>query len=145
MSRGVVWMSEDFLTYEQLAQRLNIKPASAKRLVQRKKWARIIGNDGVTRVKVEGVAVTPIVTDDVGGDVAPDMSSPLVAEIERLRAELEAERARSDQAIADLRADRDVEIERLQAAHKRELEGLRADRDEWRTTATKSLWAKIFG
>lgn len=134
-------MSEDFLTYEQLAQRLNIKTASAKRLVQRKKWPRVIGNDGITRVKVEGLVVAP----DVGGDIADDVSPPLVAEIERLKEELEAERTRSALAMALLRSDRDSEIERLQTAHRRELENMRADRDEWRATATKSLWSKIFG
>jgi len=134
-------MSEDLLTYEELARRLNIKKESAKRLVQRKKWHRVLGNDGVTRVKVEDLVVAPYVSDDV----TPDMSSPLVAEIEKLKEELKAERARSALAIANLRSDRDAEIERLQTTHRRELEGLRDDRDEWRTAATKSIWAKIFG
>ena len=125
------------LTYAELAQRLQIKPASAKKLAQRRKWVRFLGNDGAARVRVPVEAVPAPVPDDVAGDMAgdvtPDQSppvSPHVAHleglVEGLRGQVEAERRRADAAEARCR----------------DLEG---DRDAWREQARKSLWARLWG
>jgi hypothetical protein len=40
------------LTYAELAEALRITPESANRLARRKRWPRMKGNDGKTRVTV---------------------------------------------------------------------------------------------
>ena len=40
------------LTYAELAKALKITPESANRLARRKRWPRVKGNDGRTRVAV---------------------------------------------------------------------------------------------
>jgi hypothetical protein len=40
------------MTYAELAQARGISPASAKRLAQRHRWGRQVGNDRITRVTV---------------------------------------------------------------------------------------------
>ena len=40
------------LTYAEMAEALKIAPASANRLARRKRWPRLKGNDGRTRVAV---------------------------------------------------------------------------------------------
>ena len=136
------------LTYAELAQRLAIKPASAKRLAQRRKWVRVVGNDGVARVHVPLEAVPGDVPDDVANDVTDDASptvsppaSPgLVAHIAYLdgiiqgmteRIEAEQQRANAEQRRAD-------------AAEVR-AKDLAADRDAWRQQAQRSLWSRLFG
>jgi hypothetical protein len=64
------------MTYAELAAVRGISPASAKRLAQRHRWGRQVGNDGVTRVTVPLSALVNTVkekdvTGDVSGDVAP--------------------------------------------------------------------------
>ena len=64
------------MTYAELAAVRGISPASAKRLAQRHRWGRQVGNDGVTRVTVPLSALVNTVkeksvTSDVSGDVAP--------------------------------------------------------------------------
>ncbi len=136
------------LTYAELAQRLSIKTASAKRLTQRRKWKRVVGNDGIARVHVPLSAVPSDVADDVSGDVsdvvthavsspvAPDLSSHVAyldGVIEGLRGQLEAEqqRAEAEQRRADLAEARAKDIA--------------ADRDAWRQQAQRSLWSRLFG
>lgn len=136
------------LTYAELAQRLSIKPASAKRLAQRRKWKRVIGNDGSARVHVPLEAVPGDVIDDVSSDVTdgvtlsvsppitPDLSSHvahLEGMIEGLRGQLEAEQQRAT-----------AERHRADAAEVR-AKDIATDRDAWRQQAQRSLWAKLFG
>lgn len=136
------------LTYVELGERLNIKSASAKRLAQRRKWLRVLGNDGVARVRVPVDALPRLVIsiandvpddvpndvagDDVGGaspSVIPELSSRvahLEGLLEGLRGELAAERRRADAA----------------QARTRDIEG---DRDAWRRQAQRSVWSRLFG
>lgn len=126
-------MSDLFLTYAELAAKLGIKPDSAKKLAQRRKWARVVGNDGLARVKVPVEAVPGSVVGAVTPEpvipYVPDLT-PRVAQleglVEGLRGQLEAERKRADAAEA---RTRDVE----------------GDRDAWRRQAQRSLWQRLFG
>lgn len=126
-------MSDLFLTYSELAEKLGIKVDSAKKLAQRRKWARIVGNDGFARVKVPPDAVPAhvvgVVPQDVVTPIVPDLS-PRVAHleglVEGLKGQLQAEKKRADAAEA---RTRDVE----------------GDRDAWRQQAQRSLWQRLFG
>lgn len=125
--------SELVLTYAELGEKLSIKPASAKRLAQRRKWPRVIGNDGSARVRVPVEAVPDDVPSDVIDDVQavviPDLSSRvahLEGVLEGMRGELEAERKRADAAEA-------------------RINDIAEDRDAWRQQAQRSLWSKLFG
>lgn len=136
------------LTYAELASRLHIKTPSAKRLAQRRKWHRIIGNDGVARVHVPSSTVAHHVADDITQDVTGDRNdtmsppvavdlSPLVARlegvVEGLQGQIEAEQKR---AAAEQR--------RAEAAEAR-VQDIAADRDAWKRQAQRSIWSRLFG
>ncbi|CAM3536891.1 hypothetical protein PANO111632_20995 [Paracoccus nototheniae] len=140
------------MTYTELAKRLSIKPASAKRLAQRRKWHRVVGNDGVALVHVPKSAVpddvAPVITDDVADDVSPDKSPPvtpivtpdleqkiahLEGTVEGLRGQVEAEQRRAE-----------AERQRADAAEAR-VADIASDREAWKRQAQRSLWAKWFG
>lgn len=125
------------LTYAELAQRLKIKPASAKRLVQRRKWKRIVGNDGIARVYVPVEAVADDVSSDISGDVTPEQSSPVTPDLSSHVARLEG-------VIEGLKGQLEAEQRRADAAEAR-VRDVIADRDAWRQQAQRSLWAKFFG
>lgn len=97
---------ELWLTYEEAAKRLHIKPDSVRRRAAARKWSRRLGNDGLARVRIPTDAIPP----DVGGDVTPartpDTSEELNAarvELSGLRAELAGVRDR----LTDAQANRD--------------------------------------
>lgn len=144
------------MTYAELAGRLSIKPESAKRLAQRRKWHRVIGNDGIALVHVPVAAarrnvpddVTPDATPDATPDVAPDTSPPVITPVtpdlaprvahlegllEGMREQIEAERGRAD-----------AERGRADAAEAR-VADIAADRDAWRRQAQRSFWSQLFG
>jgi hypothetical protein len=83
------------LTYAEIAEALRITPESANRLARRKRWPRVKGNDGRTRVAVPEEAF-----------VRPDSPpvSPVHAQIARLDRELaHAQIARMEGELAGLR------------------------------------------
>jgi hypothetical protein len=67
----VTWMS-----YAELGRSRGISAASAKRLSNRRRWAKRAGNDGTTRVAVPAEEAVPRETDT--GDIPGDMSRLLV-------------------------------------------------------------------
>jgi|SRR5690348_18336239 hypothetical protein len=81
----VTWMS-----YAELGRSRGISAASAKRLSNRRRWAKRAGNDGTTRVAVPAAEAIPRETD--AGDISRDTS--------RLIAEANA-RADTAMALAD--------------------------------------------
>jgi hypothetical protein len=108
------------LTYAELAEALSITPESANRLARRKRWPRMKGNDGKTRVSVpEETLVRPDNPPVSPGDCPPD-NSPVHAQIARLEGELvgtrealteararaDAAEARSAELSVDLAAER---------------------------------------
>lgn len=128
-------MSTSVMTYEELADRAGITVKSAKNLVRRKPWRRMIGNDCKARIEVpddefeapsrgrhdaghEGVPVP--------GIEAPSQSPALVDAIVTLRELVDAERRRADAEAARV-AD------------------LIEDRDRWHALATRPWWQRLTG
>lgn len=108
---------ELWLTYEEAAERLQIKPDSVRRRAAARKWARRLGNDGLARVRIPDNAIPP----DVRGDVTPALPPDASAELNEARVEiatLRAELAGVLDRLADTQADRD----RLAALLERALE-----------------------
>ena len=95
------------LTYAELAHSLRITPESANRLARRKRWPRVKGNDGRTRVAVpEEVLVRPDSPLVSPGDSPPACppDNPVHAQIARLDRELaHAQIARMEGELAGLR------------------------------------------
>jgi hypothetical protein len=130
-------MTIESLTYKELADRLGCKLESARKMVQRKKWHRVTGNDGTVRIQVP---MEELPTKDKSEDKPEEKLVPelllkaLEVQIEGLKEIVEAERKRADTEA--LRAD--AESKRADAEHGRaDAEGKRAnmaeiDRDEWR-------------
>lgn len=114
-------MDTESLTYRELAARLGVKPESARKTAQRKRWKRVTGNDGLARVivPVEALARPQDGPEDVPADVAADSHAALEGQIELLKDLVAAERRRADAA--------------------------EADRDAWRAHASKGLFSRLFG
>jgi len=115
-------MSTEALTYKELAERLNIKLTSARRTAMRKKWQRVKGNDGETRVLVplEALERHNDSRDDNHDDNRNDSQiRELQAKVEALGELLNSERRRADAA--------------------------ELDRDRWHAEAVKPWWRKLAG
>jgi len=118
----IVIMSTEALTYKELAERLNIKLTSARRTAMRKKWQRVKGNDGETRVLVplEALERHNDSRDDNHDDNRNDSQiRELQAKVEALGELLNSERRRADAA--------------------------ELDRDRWHAEAVKPWWRKLAG
>jgi hypothetical protein len=113
------------LTYRELAERLGVKLESARKTVQRRRWQRVTGNDGVVRVLVPVQSLPPShpLSEDQGSDTPSDIADVALQELETrievLKALVDAERRRADAA--------------------------EADRDAWRAHASRSLLTRLFG
>lgn len=98
------------LTYAEMAEALKITPASANRLARRKRWPRVKGNDGRTRVAVPEEALVrpdspPVVPSD----------NPVHTQIARLEGELVGTR----EALAEARTRASSAEARAEAAETR--------------------------
>lgn len=114
-------MDTESLTYRELAERLGMKPESARKTAQRKGWHRTIGNDGLARVIVPVEAFER--PERVAEDTQGDGPAPLVRELE---ARIEV-------------------LKDLAAAERRRAEAAEADRDAWRMHAQRSVFRRLFG
>jgi hypothetical protein len=104
------------LTYAEMAEALKITPESANRLARRKRWPRVKGNDGRTRVAMPEEAlvrqdsplVSPLVSPTDSPMDSPPVSPPdklikaLEAHVETLKAQLAAAEARIGKQAEDL-------------------------------------------
>lgn len=111
------------LTYKELAERLNIKPESARKTAQRRRWRRTNGNDGTVRVHVPVEALNA--PRDNTGD-SPTDTNPVHAQIARLSAELDG-------------------VRELLSAERRARDQAEADRDAWRSMAQRPWWKRLAG
>lgn len=115
-------MDTELLTYRELAERLGMKPESARKTAQRKGWHRTVGNDGLARV------IVPVEAFDrperAAEDVPPDNSGALVRELEA-RIEVLKDLAASERGRAE--------------AERRRAEAAEADRDAWRANSETLL------
>jgi hypothetical protein len=139
-------MDVEWLTYDEIAERLGMGRESARTLVKRKRWARQQGNDGRAHI---GVPIEEIQSrEDQAGERSPERSEERTGEvlavltrhIERLEAQLDEthKRAADRDEIATqrdtARVERDVataQVEALRAA----LAAAEQDRDRWHQAA----------
>jgi hypothetical protein len=121
-------MDTESLTYRELAERLNVKLESARKMVQRKRWQRVTANDGTVRVIVPADALPQSqgLPPDTGSDSPSDSSVDVAGMLQELETRIEV-----------LKALVDAERRRADAAE--------ADRDAWRTHASKGLISRLFG
>lgn len=145
------------LTYSEIAARLGIKLPSARRLVLRRKWPKVVGNDGTVRVRVPKDFFDDreaCVAADVGSDVPTDVSGGLVARvahleglIEGLRGQLDAERGRADAERARAEAMRELvdgQTKRAETAEAR-LQTVETELAVMRADAKRSWLSRLFG
>jgi hypothetical protein len=148
-------MDTVWLSYDELAARLKITPASARRLVARNKhWARRIANDGRALVAVPTERLPPDTPPDASSGIAPDAGPDdtlgathdardditeivrvFAQQIERLgkdldamKAERDAERARA--AELALQAAQTDALRAVLDVERRQAGELRAERDQ---------------
>lgn len=133
MTIMVMIMLTETLTYKELAVRLGIKLASARRLVMRKRWPKAKGNDGETRITIPVEALER--PDDTHDDSHTDNHNAghnanyikeLQSKIETLNEVLASERQRAD-------------------AYEKRAISAESDRDRWHVEATKPFLRKLFG
>lgn len=101
MSDNLIWM-----TYDEAAQRLGIKPDSVRRRAAARRWLKRMGNDGRASVGIPRDVIPDITPDpipDRTGDITPDTSD---SGIELASAMTEIRMLREQ--MADIRADRDA-------------------------------------
>jgi len=121
-------MEHIFLTYDEAATRLGIKPDSVRRRARARKWPRRQGNDGKTQVGIPA---------DLGADVGADMGADTPPGL--------PPGAPADTETAELRVENRMLRERL--------DELRSDRDAWREQAERlsearqpvGILGRIFG
>jgi predicted nucleic acid-binding Zn-ribbon protein len=116
-------MEVERLTYRELADRLGVKPESARKTAQRKRWKRDTGNDGLARVTVpiEALQRAQEVPEDAPADVAAD-----------------------SHALRELEGQIGL-LKELVAAERRRADAAEADRDAWRSQAQRGVLRRLFG
>ena len=109
------------LTYKEIADRLNIKLTSARRIAMRKKWQRIKGNDGETRVLVpiEVLERRNDSPNDDHNDSHNDQHND--SQIKELQAKVEG-------------------LQELLSSERRRADAAEQDRDRWHEQAIKPWW-----
>jgi len=122
------------LTYKEIADRLGTQVDSVRKLVRRRRWAKLKGNDGELRV---AVPVEYFASQDDAREPGRGVSregdqelllyvKELEAQIDGLKALIESEKQRAD-----------VEHLRASAAER--------DRDRWYELATRPWWRRLVG
>lgn len=94
-----------WLTYDEAAGRLHIKPDSVRRRAAARKWPRRVGNDRLARVGIPRSVIpdaTPVTIPDITPD-NPDESGHLHIDLAAAQARIEGLEAR----LSDTQAERD--------------------------------------
>jgi hypothetical protein len=115
-------MDTELLTYRELADRLGVKLDSARRMVRRKGWLRVQGNDGQVRIKVPSEALPAAHREEPKDDPADSPQEAVSVLQER---------------IAGLRLLLEIEQRRAAAAE--------LDRDRWYELANRPWWRRLAG
>lgn len=118
-------MDTESLTYRELAERLGVKVESARKTAQRKRWKRVMGNDGQARV------IVPLQALDRPKDVTPD--SPKDSPVE------------SPSPMPQDLEERIRLLQELVSAERRRADAAEADRDAWRSQAQRGILRRLFG
>lgn len=90
----IVW-----LTYDEAATRLGIKPDSVRRRAASRKWPRRVGNDGLARIGIPATIIPDRIPDATPEN--PDNSDAIRIAV------LETETAMLRERLNEMRADRD--------------------------------------
>lgn len=125
-------MTSESLTYHELAERLGVKPDSARKAARRHRWKRSLGNDGLARVLVPLDDLPPSrpSPDPVPPGARVDSPPDDLADASLLSRELELR-------LEGLRA--------LLAAEGRRADAAEADRDRWHALAIRPWWKRLAG
>ena len=114
-------MTDEWLTYGQVAERLHVSPEAARQKAIRGRWQRTIGNDKRARVRLpdgwtNGVHTTTergnrqsvrTGNERANGQVAAErLILAVEAHVETLKGELVTERERTSQALVNLERER---------------------------------------
>lgn len=117
-------MADDhiWLTYDEAAERLGVKPASVRRRAAARKWPKRQGNDRRARVGIPKDVIDAAIsrddaTDAPTGAVTPGSGEVISAEIALARTEI-------------------ATLNMMVSSVQRELERVEADRDRWHALAT---------
>lgn len=127
-----------WLTYDEAARRLGIKPDSVRRRATARKWAKKPGNDGRTLVLIPSSAL-PEQAMAIGTDIPPVIATDIPPDIPMIHPEVSALR----EELASVKSALIGVQDRLKDAQ--------ADRDRLATLLEKALepkdgfWARIFG
>lgn len=115
------------MTYHEIAKMRGISLPSARKYAQKKNWRRDLGNDGQARIHVpdDHDIVPPPAEPKPELPPGPSIEDLLEERITGLKELVEAERKRAD-----------VEAKRADA--------LEADRDAWKTQASRGLISRLF-
>jgi len=111
------------MTYKELSAHLNIKLPSARRLVMRKKWHKIKGNDGETRISIPLDFLSG--RDDSHDDSHSDVNISNGYEIEALKLKIDG-------------------LEKLVESEGKRADAAEKDRDRWHQLANKSWFQRLF-
>lgn len=112
----IIWM-----TYDEAARVLQIKPDSVRRRAASRKWPKQLGNDGMARVGIPR---------DIIPDATPDVPPGSPDESGQIRAELQDALAKISALESDLKAAQ-ISISALETR----LEETQGDRDAWKDQA----------
>jgi DNA primase len=138
-------MSDTWLTYAKAAEKLGVTVEAVRQRAIRGRWQRTQGNDGKARVRLpdgertpfERTARTPVRTPPSDVTAAERLVAALEAHVATLKQDLEAERGRSADALAQLalekaRADESTSnFIRLTGEYQRLVDELVAVRRPW--------------
>lgn len=119
-------MTTENLTYKELAARLGVKHESARKMVQRKRWQRITGNDGIVRV------IVPL-------DALPPMDSP-----EDSHMDSRNDSPSDSMTVRELQAKVEGLMQVIEAERHRAISAEK-DRDRWHEMAVRPWWKRLAG
>jgi hypothetical protein len=114
-------MSDEWLTYEEVAERLAVTPRAARARAFRGRWAKTMGNDGRARVRLPDERPAPArnttvcPTDPALADALRGQLVALESHIKTLQADKEA----LTQDLAATRADLSAHVASLKAENER--------------------------
>lgn len=115
-------MSTEYLTYKELSERLGIKIGSARKAVQRKRWQRVTGNDGVVRI------IVPI------DDIRPSSG----------RTDSPNDTPTDNRTVKELLERIDI-LNDLVTAERNRAAAAELDRDRWHAYAVRPWWRRLVG
>lgn len=118
-------MSSISLTYRELADRMGVKIESARKTVQRKRWQRTTGNDGLVRVTVP-IDALPSPADSASDSPQDSHNDSHAIQITELETRIEG-------------------LRMLLQAETRRAETAEEDRDRWHQMAVKPWWKRLAG